>query len=96
MGSPTGRQTRWGEAGAPQRRGLANGVPDGSTDPVGGGGRAVAARAARNEMEGQHESSEGRARRSGGSARVKRRLRPPWWRVSTSGAKAAPAVVEGL
>ncbi len=28
--SPAGRQTRWGKAGAPQRRGLANGVPDGS------------------------------------------------------------------
>ena len=28
--SLAGRQTRWGKAGAPQRRGLANGVPDGS------------------------------------------------------------------
>ena len=55
-----------GEAGAPQRRGLANGVPDGSTDPVGGGGRAAAARAARSVAEGQHEWGEGRARRGGG------------------------------
>ena len=77
MGSPAGRKTRWGKAAAPEWRGLPNGVPGGSQDPVGEGGRAEAARAARNEMEGQHESSGGCGRRNGGSARVKRRLRPP-------------------
>ena len=35
----------------------------GSGELVGEGGRAAAARAARNEMEGQHELSGGRARR---------------------------------
>ena len=56
-------------------------------DPVGKGGRAAAARAARSGAEGQHESSGGRARRNGGSARGKRRPRPP--RVSTREAEAA-------
>ncbi len=106
MGPPAGRQPRWGKAGAPKRRGLPDGVPGGAAAPVGKGGRAAAARAARSAAEGQHESSGGRARRSGGSARVKRRgarrsggsarvkrrPRPPWWRVSTSQAEAAPAV----
>ena len=85
--------------GAPQRRGLPDGVPGGAAAPVGKGGRAEAARAARSAAkgqhessagapavaEGQHESSGGRARRGGegwperseGSARVKRRPRPP-------------------
>ena len=44
-----------GKGGAPQRGGLPNGVPGGSADPVGEGGRAAAVRAARNEMEGQPE-----------------------------------------
>ena len=61
-----------GEGDAPQRRGLPNGVPGGSADPVGKGGRAGAARAARSGAEGQHESSGGRARRNGGSARLGR------------------------
>ena len=43
------------KGGAPQRRGLPDGVPGGAAAPVGKGGRAEAARAARNEMEGQHE-----------------------------------------
>ena len=30
MGSPAGRQTRWGKAGAPERGGMPNGVPGGS------------------------------------------------------------------
>ena len=76
-GAPTGRESWRGKGGAPQREGVPNGVPDGSADPVGKGGRAGAARAARNEMEGQHESSGGCARRNGGSARGKRRPRPP-------------------
>ena len=38
----------------PQRRGLPDGVPNGS-----GGGRTEVARAARSEMTGQHESSGG-------------------------------------
>ena len=66
-----------GKGGAPERGGVPNGVPGGSADPVGKGGRAGAARAARSGAEGQHESSGGRARRNGGSARVKRRPRPP-------------------
>ena len=37
----------------------ADGVPGGSIDPVGVGGRAEAARAARSVAEGQHESSGG-------------------------------------
>ena len=60
---------------------------------MGEGGRAGAARAARSGAEGQHESSGGRARRNEGSARVKRRPRPP--RVSTREAEAAPAVTVG-
>ncbi len=69
-----------------------------------GGGRAAAARAGqwgprRVDRPGggrrARRSGEGCPERSGGSARVKRRPRPPWWRVSTSEAKAAPAVVEG-
>ena len=62
----------------------AHGAPDGSTDPVGKGGRATAGRAARSETEGQPELSGGCARHGGGSARVKRRPRPPWRRVSPS------------
>ena len=69
MGPPAGRQTRWGKAGAPQRGGLPNGAPGGSADPVGKGGRAAAGRAARNEMEGQHDLSGGCARRNGKIAR---------------------------
>ena len=72
MGSPAGRDSWRGKAGALQRGGLPNGVPDGSADPVGKGGRAAAARAARSGAEGQHESSGGRARRNGGSARLGR------------------------
>ena len=55
MGLPAGRQPRWGKAGTPKRRGLPDGVPGGAAAPVGKGGRAEAARAARNEMAGQHE-----------------------------------------
>ena len=64
MGSPAGRQPRWGKAGAPKRRGLPGVQRRGSTSQ---------AEAAPAVAEGQHESSGGRARRSGGSARVKRR-----------------------
>ena len=53
------------------------GGPGGSGESAGKGGRAGAARAARSGAEGQHESSGGRARRNGGSARVKQRPRPP-------------------
>ena len=59
MGSPAGRQPRWGKAGAPKRRGLPDGVPGGAVAPVGKGGRTEAARAARSVAEGQHESSAG-------------------------------------
>ena len=79
MGSPTGRQTRRGKADAPQRRGLPGVKRRVSTSQ---------AEAAPAVTEGQHESSGDCARR--GSARVKRRPRPPW--VSTSGAEAEPAV----
>ena len=92
-GAPAGRESRWGKAGAPQRGGVPNGVPGGSADPVGKGGRAGAARAARSETQGQHESSGGCARR--GSARVKRRPRPPQRWVGTREAEAAPAVTVG-
>ena len=61
-----------GKGGAPQRGGLPNGVPGGSADPVGKGGRAGAGRAARSGAEGQHEVSGGCARRNGGSARLGR------------------------
>ena len=61
-----------GKGGAPQRGGLPKGVPGGSADPVGKGGRTAAARAARSETEGQHEVSGGCARRNGGSARLGR------------------------
>ena len=43
------------KGGAPKRRGLPDGGPGGAAAPVGNGGRTEAARAARNEMEGQHE-----------------------------------------
>ena len=43
------------KGGAPKRRGLPDGALGGAAAPVGKGGRAEAARAARNEMEGQHE-----------------------------------------
>ena len=61
MGSPAGRQTRWGKAGAPERRGLPGVERRVSTS------QAEAAPAA-----GQHEGSGGRARRNGGSARLGR------------------------
>ena len=67
MGSPTGRQTRWGKAGAPQRRGLPEMKWRVSTS------QAEAAPAV-----GQHELSGGRARRSGGPAPVKRMV-PPYF-----------------
>ena len=60
------------KGGAPQRRGLPDGVPGGAAAPVGKGGRAEAARAARSVAEGQHESSGGRARRSGVRCKWKR------------------------
>ena len=41
--------------GAPKRRGLPDGAPGGAAAPVGKGGRAEAARAARSVAEGQHE-----------------------------------------
>ena len=47
------------KGGAPKRRGLPDGVPDGAAAPVGKGRRAEAARAARSVAEGQHESSAG-------------------------------------
>ena len=68
--------------GAPQRRGLPDGVPGGAAAPVGKGGRAEAARAGRwGPRRGGSPGGERRARRSGegcperseGSARVKRR-----------------------
>ncbi len=65
MGSPTGRQTRWGKAGAPQRRGLPGVKRRVSTS------QAEAAPAV-----GQHEWGGGRARR--GSAPVKRMV-PPYF-----------------
>ena len=71
-----------GEGGCAAAGRAAYGAPDGSTDPVGKGGCAAAGRAARNEMKGQPELSGGCARRGGGSARVKRRPRPPWRRAS--------------
>ena len=40
------------------------GVPDGSQDPMGRGGRTAAGRAARSVTEGQHDSSGGCARRA--------------------------------
>ena len=46
-------------AGAPQRGGLTLGVPGGSADPVGEGGRTAAGRADRSETEVQPESSGG-------------------------------------
>ena len=67
MGPPTGRQTRWGKAGAPQRRGLPEMKWRVSTS------QAEAAPAV-----GQHELSGGRARRSGGPAPVKRMV-PPYF-----------------
>ena len=69
-GVPGGSQTRWGKAGAPERRGLPGVERRVSTSQ---------AEAAPAVTEGQHEGSGGRARR--GSARVKRRPRPP--RIST-------------
>ena len=57
MGPPTGRQTRWGKAGAPQRRGLPEVKWRVSTSQ---------AEAAPAVMAGQHEWGEGRARRNGG------------------------------
>ena len=82
MGSPAGRESWQGKAGAPERRGLPGVERRVSTSQ---------AEAAPAVTEGQHKGSGGRARR--GSARVKRRPRPP--RVSTSQAEAAPAVPEG-
>ena len=46
MWGSLGRGSFVQRAGAPQRRGLPNGAPDGSRDPVGYGGRAAAARPA--------------------------------------------------
>ena len=86
MGSPTGRQTRWGKGGAPQRGGLPGVERRVSTSQ---------AEAAPAVTVGQHESSGGRARRNGGSARLGRRPRPPQRWVSTSQAEAAPAVTVG-
>ena len=80
MGSPAGRQTRWGKAGAPERGGVPGVERRVSTSQ---------AEAAPAVTVGRHESSGGRARRNGGSARGKRRLRPPYRRVSTTGAGAA-------
>ena len=63
MGSPAGRQTRWGKAGAPERRGLP------------GVERRVSmsqAEAAPAVTVGRHEVSGGCARRNGGSARLGR------------------------
>ena len=59
MGPPTGRKTRWGKAGAPQRGGL----PEMEWRVS-----LTQAKAAPAAVEGQHESSGGRARRGGGSA----------------------------
>ena len=67
-GCPAGRETRWGKAGAPQRGGVPGVERRVSTSQ---------AEAAAAVVEGQHEGSGGRARRNGGSARVKRRPRPP-------------------
>ena len=67
-GSPAGRQTRWGKAGAPERRGVPGVERRVSTSQ---------AEAAPAVMVGRHEGSGGCARRNGGSARGKRRLRPP-------------------
>ena len=63
MGSPTGRQTRWGKAGAPQRRGVPGVKRRVSTSQ---------AEAAPAVTVGRHEVSGGRARRNGGSARLGR------------------------
>ena len=69
---PGGSGELAGSGGPPERGGVPNGVPGGSVDPAGKGGRAGAARAARSETQGQHESSGGCARRNGGSARLGR------------------------
>ena len=65
MGSQAGRQTRWGKAGAPERRGLPGVERRVSTSQ---------AEAAPAVTVGRHELSGGCARRNGGSAQVKRRL----------------------
>ena len=62
------------------------GVPDGSQDPMGRGGRTAAGRAARSVTEGQLDSSGGCARRGGAKGcprrvgvqiRLSQRLAPP-------------------
>ena len=54
------------------RGGRGGGIPGGSGESAGKGGRAAAGRGARSGAEGQLESSGGRARRNGGSARLGR------------------------
>ena len=65
MGSPAGRQTRWGKEGAPQRGGLPGVKRRVSTSQ---------AEAAPAVTVGRHEGSGGRARRNGGLARLGRGL----------------------
>ena len=76
-GGQAGRGGWRGKAGAPERGGVPNGVPGGSADPVGKGGRAAAGRAARSGAEGQQ------TRWGKGGAPQRRGLPGMKWRVST-------------